>query len=714
MGSLIDRVTKLLPSRGPLASSGAQRAFLGVLALAVSAFPLVVQTPPLDLQEGAPAPRTVRAPRAVSYVDEAATERARAEAADSVEPVVKFDAEALPTARDEVQALFATIAEARSAATVEASGTPDAEALVATRVGEALEAALPELAPESRESVAALDSTRLGNAAASASQLTTTVMSRRFSTEELAEAADTVRASAARLPYDEPVRALVDAAVSSVLRPTLVIDDIATDAARQAAADEVEAIVVARQAGENIVVEGTVVTAQDLEIIRRLGLLAESGSVGSLVALIALAGLMIAAAGAYMWRYDPEVWGSTRDLILVCTLFVGMVWVTRVVLWWRPDVQIYVLPVPLAAMLATMLLSAREGMVVAVVTSLAAVMLGFSSGDTVVATLVWSLVGVVGVSFMTERRKMFYVGASLVVSGAALGGIATLASGTLWRDSLEAAGFGALGGLFAAILCYGLLPFFEHIFGITTDVRLLELANPAHPLMRELMTSAPGTYSHSVMTGNLAEAVAEAVGANPLLARVGAYYHDVGKLKRPAFFVENQAGGENPHDGTTPTMSALIITSHVKEGVELAEKHRLPREVIDIIHQHHGTSLVSYFYNKAAEGEGPVYEADFRYDGQKPASREAALVMLADSCEAAVRAVKRPTVTRIEGTVRSVVDAKVADGQLDESHLTLAQIERVVATYARMLASVYHPRVEYPSATPRRSEHAKHPAGEPS
>jgi hypothetical protein len=213
------------------------------------------------------------------------------------------------------------------------------------------------------------------------------------------------------------------------------------------------------------------------------------------------------------------------------------------------------------------------------------------------------------------------------------------------------------------------------------------------------MVEAPGTYSHSVMTANLAESAAEDIGANPVLTRVASYYHDVGKIRRPSFFVENQAGGQNPHDTTAPTLSALIITAHVREGVELAREYKLPFEIVDIIRQHHGTSLVRYFYSKATEN-GAVVEEDFRYDGDRPQSREAALVMLADSSEAAVRAIKKPSPQRIKATVKSVIEDKVADGQLDSADLTLADIQKIVEVYSRMLSSLYHPRIEYPSARP--------------
>jgi hypothetical protein len=209
------------------------------------------------------------------------------------------------------------------------------------------------------------------------------------------------------------------------------------------------------------------------------------------------------------------------------------------------------------------------------------------------------------------------------------------------------------------------------------------------------MRNAPGTYNHSITTANLAEAAAEEIGANPLLARVGSYYHDVGKIRRPMFFVENQPQGQNPHDKATPTLSRLIITSHVKDGVELGREHNLPQEVLAIIEEHHGTTVVQYFFDKASENGTQLPETEFRYPGPKPRSAEAALVMLADGSEAAVRAMAKPTVPKIEQTVRRVVKSRLDDGQLDESELTLAQIEDVIVVYARMLAGVYHNRIEY-------------------
>lgn len=283
---------------------------------------------------------------------------------------------------------------------------------------------------------------------------------------------------------------------------------------------------------------------------------------------------------------------------------------------------------------------------------------------------------------------------SLVVFGVVIGllSFAGRPSGAVISSLL----FGMLGGLAVVALALILLPLVGRFAGIAEDFRLLELSNPGAPLLRDLMTAAPGTYSHSIMTGSLAERAASEIGANGLLARVGAYYHDIGKCVRPNFFVENQEECRNPHDIASPTQSAFVITAHVREGAELAQRYRLPHEVIDIIKQHHGTSLVTCFYEKARKGDGPVLEADFRYDGERPSTREAALVMLADAAEAVARVVCDPSPTRMRSAVRRVVDTKVADGQLVDSHMSEVDLDRTVDVYATMLASIYHSRIEYP------------------
>lgn len=260
----------------------------------------------------------------------------------------------------------------------------------------------------------------------------------------------------------------------------------------------------------------------------------------------------------------------------------------------------------------------------------------------------------------------------------------------------RATAWGAVGGVAAGLATTLLMAALFAWHNNREDVRLVEAASPLHPLLKQLMVRAPGTYAHSLAVANLAEAGADAIGADSLLARVGAYYHDVGKIRRPCFFFENQADGDNPHEQAKPRLSTDIITAHVEDGLEMAERYELPEPVCDIIGQHHGNSLVRYFYHKASQSDAAVYEADFRYRGQRPRSPEAALVMLADASEAAVRALDHPTEERVKSVVRSVLDERVEDGQLQESGLSDADYEAVVTTFTRQLVGISHARCEYP------------------
>jgi cyclic-di-AMP phosphodiesterase PgpH len=257
-----------------------------------------------------------------------------------------------------------------------------------------------------------------------------------------------------------------------------------------------------------------------------------------------------------------------------------------------------------------------------------------------------------------------------------------------------------LSGVGSSFIALGLLPVIEHVFDYTTDVKLLELANLEHPLLEDMMVNAPGTYHHSIIVGNLSKAAAESIEAHPLLTRVSSYYHDIGKLKMPHYFIENQKSFDDAHKTLSPNMSALIILSHVKEGVELAEKYRLGKKIKDIIKEHHGTSLVSYFYNRAKEQEDPelhiIDKQDFRYTGPKPQTKEAGIVMLADSVEASSRMLDEPTPKRIENHVRDVIENIFLEGQLDECELTLKDLHAIQKNFITILLGIFHHRIEYP------------------
>lgn len=253
-------------------------------------------------------------------------------------------------------------------------------------------------------------------------------------------------------------------------------------------------------------------------------------------------------------------------------------------------------------------------------------------------------------------------------------------------------------GLFTPIVSYGFLAIIESVFDITTDFSLLELSNLNHPLLKKLSVEAPGTYHHSILVGNLAEAAAQAVGANSLLARVGSYYHDVGKLDKAEYFVENQAKGQNPHRRLAPRMSALILASHVKMGLEMAEQYHLPSSIRNMVAQHHGRTLMSLFYQKALakNGDEEVHEEDYRYPGPRPRTRESAIVMLADAVEAASRALKQPTYSRLKGLIEHLVDERFKAGELDRAPVTLRDLESIKESFIIILAGTFHARIEYP------------------
>lgn len=261
--------------------------------------------------------------------------------------------------------------------------------------------------------------------------------------------------------------------------------------------------------------------------------------------------------------------------------------------------------------------------------------------------------------------------------------------------------FGFFGGVLAAIIVLGILPIVEWVFGYTTDIKLLELANLTHPLFKEMIIRAPGTYHHSIIVGTLAETAARSINANPLLARVSAYYHDIGKVSKPLYFVENLGQNENKHDKLAPSMSSLILTSHVKDGVELAREYKLGQKIINIIRQHHGTGLISFFYQKAKDQENPemeqVDERDYRYPGPKPQTKEAGLVLLADEVEASSRVLLHPTPARLQGLVQRIINNVFTDGQLEECELTLKDLHQIARNFNLILTGIYHHRVDYPA-----------------
>ncbi len=491
-----------------------------------------------------------------------------------------------------------------------------------------------------------------------------------------------------------PASAVARELVRALVIPNLVLDPQRVSRAQDAAVRAVKPVFVEK--GQVILRRGDLVRPEDVELLRDLGLVDQGPNygrfAGALLVMAALTGLI----AVYVRQYVPSLLVSDGQLVMLgLLLLVGSLLARAITVVPVPG-AVYLMPTALVSMLIAILLDARLAIVGSLFLAVVVGVVTEQDFRAVVIALGSGLTAVLSVSRVSQRSGLTRAG--LVVGAVTF--FTMLAYGLLLPDGelVRFAFLGLVNGIVSAVGAIGVLPYLESVFGITSPLRLLELSNPNHPLLRRLLLEAPGTYHHSIMVGNLAEAAAQAIGADGLLVRVGALYHDVGKIKRPYFFIENQFGGENPHDRISPSLSTLIILSHVKDGVELARQYRLPEVLVDFIRQHHGTDLIKYFYHRALAQAGgePVDEKAYRYPGPKPQSREQAILMLADSVEAATRSLSRPTSGRIEALVRKIIKERLHDGQLDESDLTLRDLERIAAAFVRVLSGLFHQRVEYP------------------
>ncbi len=506
--------------------------------------------------------------------------------------------------------------------------------------------------------------------------------------------------------FDDGAQKLGMNLVSTYLKANFIYDAEATEAARQKAADEVQEEIYKR--GQYIVREGYPVTEAQIKMLSDLGLLDDDSI--HLQAYLGM-GLFTAVLMALLWCYlilfDNELFRSTRRLFLFNTILVftmALMYLAGQV----PGMGTLLLSTT-GVLLTAVLLNNRLAVVAnAILAVLAGVMTGSDSTGAftaaampaVMAALAGGMAGLYIIRQTPQRTTLMVSGlVSGVVELLILASVDLMASAG-WKTLLVDGIGGLAGGLAAAMLCLGTLPMWEILFQVVTPMKLLELSNPNHPLLKRLLIEAPGTYHHSIIVGNLAESAADAIGASPLLARAGSYYHDVGKLQRPYFFTENQMGDENPHDSITPELSKRIITSHPRDGMEMAAHYNLPHQIVEIIGQHHGTTPVMFFYHKAvqqaADGEAVALD-DFRYPGPKPNSREAALIMLADSVEAGARSLPDHSQERLDEFVQHVVNTKLEDGQFDNCDLTLRDISVVSAEFRKVLGGIYHERVAYPA-----------------
>jgi hypothetical protein len=516
----------------------------------------------------------------------------------------------------------------------------------------------------------------------------------------------TVEDVQARLParvaidLDETQTQLVAQIAQNFIIANRLRNDEATQAARQSARDQVPPHQRVIEAGQTVVRQGELVDDLQIEALEQLGLRQSDVSWASIASYALAALLATLLIGLYVWRLEPQLLARPRALFLLLLLLIAFLLVGKFMAD-RRTVLPYVYPAAAFSMLVAVLVGPGIATTSTIVLAGLVGIIANNNFEIAAYTAVGGLVAIWTLGHAEHLSKFFQAGAYVALADCLVILIFRTPVGTLDAVGLlQLIGAAILNGALSASLTLIGLFIMGNVFDVTTTVQLLELARPTHPLLNDLLHNSPGTYHHTLMVANLAEQAAERIGANSLLTRVGAYYHDIGKMVRPYMFVENQVEGANVHDQFNPRTSAEIITSHVNEGIELAKKYRLPSRVQAFIPEHHGTMRVSFLYQKAVElspnGAAGVDESAFRYPGPKPQSKETALLMLADGCEAAVRANRPGGPDQLNELVRKVIGDRATWGQLDECPLTMSDLDKVRESFVTTLQGIYHPRLRYP------------------
>ncbi len=660
---------------------------------------LVPQRVTLDV--GDVASTDIVAPRALTFTSEILTEEARQAARDAVPPQYDYTTEkAIAVAGEQLSRFDRAIALLERAFD---PGTPAEDRLalidtVALDIGDEARTTLRGLDPsrwpvirnEARRILDATERTELRDTAVAETRA-------RLSSRMAGGLVETERIVASEL-------------IAPFVVPNSSFSADLTAQEKDRAAALVAPVIETMVAGEVIVRAGSRITAADAEKIEAAGLTDAAPDVARLGGWAALAALLVSVLLAWMWRFRREFWHRNNVLVLVGVLLLGAAFALQLTAG-RAALP-FVLPLAAVGILMAILLDTGAAMVVVAVL---AVIAGIVNGNSLELTTYVFLGGFAGILAIRrgDRLQVFLqAGVAVFLVQAAVIAIFALLGERDVTGIVQLIGAAALSAGGAAIAAVGSFAVLGNLFGILTVFQLLELASPSQPLLRRLLVETPGTYHHSIMVGNLAERAAEAIGADPLVARVAAYYHDVGKLKNPLGFIENQAGGENIHDQLPPETSAQILTQHIADGIDIAYKARLPKALIAFIPQHHGTAAMSYFLAKAREQAAEPYgglttEAGtkaaagvdarrFRHAGPKPQSREAALIMLADGVEASVRSLASRDEAAIRAMVTRIINERMEDGQFDECDLTLRDLEKVREAFVQQLLGMYHQRVAYP------------------
>ncbi|NLJ65694.1 MAG: HDIG domain-containing protein [Clostridiales bacterium] len=511
--------------------------------------------------------------------------------------------------------------------------------------------------------------------------------------DNLLEAKNALREEMMSLPISNELRILGTSIGVSTLRSNMILDEKATEEERDRAAENVEPVMYKK--GQYIVQAGQPISEQQYAMLQKLGMLKEEKlnipvvlGIGIIVLLTEIVVIL------FLTAFEKRAITNPAHLLMVSLI----IWMVLGLALSTSQIHQYLIPTALGAMLLTILVGPLAAGIVNVALSLLFGVMFDNSLNIIIMTLTGGILGIYICNNAKQRNGLVWAGiATSIVNFASIFALEMMSSSG-WFAALKTSLWGIGGGLLSGIFLVGTLPIWENLFGIVTPIKLVELSNPNHPILKRMLMEAPGTYHHSIIVANLAENAAEAVGADGLLARVGAYYHDTGKIKRPFYFKENQIAMGNPHDNLNPSLSTHIIISHVKDGIELAKKYKLPKVIQDFIVQHHGTTSVAYFYHKAKEEDedGSVHIDDFRYPGPKPKKKETAIVMMADTVEAAVRSISDPNPEKVETLIHRLVRSKLEDGQLDDCHLTLKDLNTISNAFTGVMTGFFHERVEYP------------------
>ena len=671
---------------------------------------LAISPEQYDLSVGDVAPKTITASKDI--VDELTTERRRQAAADAVSPVYYKDDSVSKTVLEEMQAIFSELRAVRELgeqirATWDSADDSFTESDYLQASGLLTTLTLSSYQLRTLMNTSEEDFESLYQSLLSATNTTL------VSTITEGQINDAINNIQQIVSYNTRTDLWYNIAIPTLracLKPNMLIDQEATEENRQKARDAVEPTVYKQD--QNIVVKGDRVSAEQMAVLESLGLL-QGNSFDAPLYLGAAVTVLLILAMAYLFAYMFASHLFTIGASALVLLIAGVLTVILSLLL-GAYVSVDAMPVVLGAMLVVNLMGARPAYVINMALSLFITFLtvkgtSLDTSEMLSVLMMTSVGGTLAIFLLRKNASRVFV----LVTGLLVGVvnfIVLLCVGALTSSDISnlfsEASHAILGSVLAAVLCVGLQPILEATFNLVTPSKLIELSSPNQPLLRRLMIETPGTYHHAMIVANLAEAAAESVGADALLVRVGAYYHDIGKLMRPMYFKENQMG-ENPHDKTDPRVSTAILTAHTRDGVELARKHHLPEPIIDIIRQHHGDTPVMYFYVKAVQmlGEDNVDIRDFRYDGPKPQTAEAAILMLADTVEAAVRSMHEPTQQKISELIRKLVRGKMEDGQLDECTLTFRDIGNICSAFETVLQGVFHERIEYPNVDLSRARH---------